>query len=68
MVEELKVQHHGFVAARKGSPVPHEADHEDDFIAHLEEGPSHVRNLEGSGAVEESTGERPESRSVGSSR
>lgn len=39
MVEELKVQDHGFVAAREGSPVPHKADHEDDFIAHLEEGP-----------------------------
>lgn len=35
VVQELKVQHHGFVASRKGSSVPHEADHEDDFIAHL---------------------------------
>lgn len=35
VVEELKVQHHGFVAACEGPSVPHETDQEDDFIAHL---------------------------------
>lgn len=37
VVEELKVHHHGFVAAREGSSVPHKTDQEDDFIAHLED-------------------------------
>lgn len=59
VVEELKVQHHGFVAARKGSSVPHKTYQEDDFIAHLEEETGHVRNPEGSGTVEGFTGVRP---------
>ena len=37
MVEELKVQHHGFVAACEGSSIPHETYQEDDFVTHLEE-------------------------------
>lgn len=37
VVEELKVQHHGFVAACEGPSVPHETDQEDDFIAHLQD-------------------------------
>lgn len=37
VVEELKVQHHGFVAAREGSSVPHKTYQEDDFITHLED-------------------------------
>lgn len=47
VVEELKVHHHGFVAARKGSSVPHKTYQEDDFIAHLEEERGHVRNPKG---------------------
>ena len=37
VVEELEIQHHGFVAPREGSSVPHETYQEDDFIAHLED-------------------------------
>lgn len=37
VVEELKVQHHGLVAASEGAPVPHEAYQEDDFITHLKD-------------------------------
>lgn len=37
VVEELKVQHHGFVAACEGPSVPHETDQEDDFITHLQD-------------------------------
>lgn len=55
VVEELKVQHHGFVAPREGSSVPHETYQEDDFIAHLEEETGHVRSPEGSGTVEDFT-------------
>ena len=36
MVEELKVQHHGFVATCEGSSIPHKTYQEDDFITHLE--------------------------------
>lgn len=37
VVEELKVQHHGFVASCEGSSVPHKTYQEDDFITHLED-------------------------------
>lgn len=55
VVEELKVQHHGFVAPREGSSVPHETYQEDDFIAHLEGETGHVRSPEASGTVEDFT-------------
>ena len=35
VVEELEVQHHGFVAACEGSSVTHKAYQEDDFITYL---------------------------------
>lgn len=41
VVEELKVQHHGFVAACEGSSVPHKTYQEDDFITHLEDKVNH---------------------------
>ena len=59
VVEELKVQHHGFVAACKGSSVTHKTYQEDDFIAHLGEETGHVKNPEGSGTVDNFTGVRP---------
>lgn len=37
VVEELKVQHHGLVAACEGPSVPHKTDQEDDFITHLQD-------------------------------
>lgn len=37
VVEELKVHHHGFVAACEGSSVPHKTYQKDDFITHLED-------------------------------
>lgn len=36
VVEELKVQHHGFIATREGSSVAHKTYQEDDFVTHLE--------------------------------
>lgn len=35
VVEELEVQHHGFVAACEGPSVPHKTYQEDDFITDL---------------------------------
>lgn len=37
VVEELKIQHHGFVASRESSSVSHKTYQEDDFIAHLKD-------------------------------
>lgn len=35
VVEELKIQHHGFVASCKGSTIPNKTYQEYQFIAHL---------------------------------
>lgn len=56
VVEELEIQHHGFVPTCKGSSVPHETYQEDDFIAHLEKETGHVRNPKAPGTVENFTG------------
>lgn len=41
VVEELKIQHHGFVASCEGPAVPHKTYQEDDFVTHLEDKVEH---------------------------